>query len=61
MSESDRGEPKSVSWGTVLVIAGVVFFVIGLVARAPAVYVVALALVVAGAVTQFVSDRRASS
>ena len=61
MSESDRGEQKTVSWGTVLVIAGVVFFVIGLVTRAPAVWIVAVALVGAGAVTQFVSDRRASS
>lgn len=58
--ESDR-EAKSVSWGTVLVITGVVFFVIGLIARAPAVYVVALVLVGAGAVTQFVSSRKSAS
>ena len=61
MDEMDRGEQKTVTWGTVLVIAGVVFFVIGLVTRAPAVWIVAVALVAAGAVTQFVSDRRASS
>ena len=58
--ESDR-ESKSVSWGTVLVIAGVVFFVIGLIARTPALYLVALALVGAGAVTQLVSSRRSAS
>lgn len=57
--ESDR--EKSVSWGLVLVIAGVVFFVIGLMAKAPAVWLVALALVGAGAVTQFVSSRRSAS
>ena len=57
----DRGEQKTVTWGTVLVIAGVVFFMVGLIARAPAVWIVALALVAAGAVTQFVSDRRAAS
>ena len=58
--ESDR-EAKSVSWGTVLVIAGIVFFVIGLVARAPAVWIVALALLGAGAVTQLVSSRKSAS
>jgi len=61
MDEKGRGEQKTVTWGTVLVIAGVVFFVIGLLARAPAVWIVAVALIGAGAVTQFVSDRRASS
>ena len=61
MDEKDRGEQKTVTWGTVLVIAGVVFFVVGLIARAPAVWIVAVALVAGGAVTQFVSDRRASS
>lgn len=58
--ESDR-ETKNVSWGTVLVIVGVVFFVIGLIARAPALYLIALALVGAGAVTQLVSSRRSAS
>ena len=61
MSESDRGEHKTASWGTVLVIAGGVFFVLGLISHAPAVWIIALALVGAGAVTQFVSDRKASS
>ena len=41
-----------------LVIAGAVFFVIGLVSRTPAVYLIALTLIGAGAVTQFVTDRR---
>lgn len=58
--ESDR-ETKSVSWGLVLVIAGIVFFVIGLATKTPAVYVVALALVGAGAVTQLVSSRKSAS
>lgn len=57
--ESDR--EKSVSWGLVLVIAGLVFFVIALMTKTPAVSLVALALVGAGAVTQFVSSRRSAS
>jgi hypothetical protein len=61
MGETDRGEQKTVSWGTVLVIAGIVFFVIGLLARAPAVWIIAAVLAAAGAVSQLVSDRRASS
>ena len=58
--ESDR-ETKSVSWGLVLVIAGLVFFVIALVSKTPAVSLVALALLGAGAVTQLVSSRKSAS
>lgn len=58
--ESDR-EAKAVSWGLVLVIAGLVFFVIALVTKTPAVSLVALALVGAGAVTQFASSRRSAA
>lgn len=58
--ESDR-EAKSVSWGLVLVVAGIVFFVIGLIAKTPALYLVALVLVGAGAVAQFVSSRKSAS
>jgi hypothetical protein len=61
MGETDRGEQKTVSWGTVLLIAGIVFFVIGLLARAPAVWIIAAVLAAAGAVSQLVSDRKASS
>lgn len=49
---------KTVSWATVLFIAGAVFLVIGLVARTPAVLVLGAALMAAGAVTQLVTDRR---
>lgn len=58
--ESDR-ETKSASWGLVLVIAGIVFFVIALVSKTPAVSLVALALLGAGAVTQLVSSRKSAS
>lgn len=51
-------EAKTVSWGVVLVIAGVVFAVIALAAKAPAVWLIAFALFGAGAVTQLVADRR---
>jgi hypothetical protein len=61
MGETDRGEQKTVSWGTVLLIAGIVFFVIGLLARAPAVWIIAAVLAAAGAASQLVSDRRESS
>lgn len=61
MDDSGDGAAKTVSWATVLVVAGGVFFVIGMLARAPAVWIIAVALAASGAVTQFVSDRRASS
>lgn len=59
MNESDRG--KRASWSTVLVIAGIVFLLIGLFGKAPAVLVIGGLLMAAGAATQFVSGRKASS
>jgi fatty acid desaturase len=58
MTEQGQRADKTVSWATVLVLAGLVFFVIGLVMRAPAVWVFVLALLGAGAVTQLVASRR---
>jgi hypothetical protein len=57
MSETENNEVKNVSWATVLVITGLVFFVIGLVMRSPAVWVVAVAMLGAGAVTQLITTR----
>ena len=58
MDEQGKTATKTTSWATVLVIAGAAFFVIGLVSHTPAVYLIALTLIGAGAVTQFVTDRR---
>ena len=57
MSETGNDDVKNVSWATVLVITAVVFFVIGLVMRAPAVWVFSLVLLGAGAVTQLITTR----
>lgn len=59
MEQTEQNEAvKTVSWATVLVIAALVFFVIGLVMRTPAVWVFSLALLGVGAVTQLASDSR---